>query len=63
MAWRLGLDLQDIFKRSELSPSAPAGLEVCKELWRSWSATLGLKATAAGKTPSLSWLHARMQQC
>eukprot|EP00974_Lingulodinium_polyedra_P061959 5981839-Lingulodinium_polyedra.AAC.1 len=63
MAWRLGLDCQGTFKWSELSAFAPAGLEVCKALWKSWSATLGLKATSASNTPSLSWLRARMQQC
>ena len=42
---------------------SPAGLKVCKDLWKSWSATLGIKASAASKAASLTWLLARVQQC
>ena len=61
--------MQGSCQRNELTASATghavslAGLKVCKDLWKSWSTTLGIKASVASKAGSLTWLLARVQQC
>ena len=65
----LGLELQELRQWNEPATSETGhavslvGLKVCKDLWKSWSATLGVKASVASNAASVSWLCAYVQRC